>query len=44
MNAAVKAVAEAQKLSLVVRKDSVLFGGVDITEAVLEKLNAKPAA
>lgn len=38
---ALKAVAEEQKLALVLRKDSVMFGGVDITEAVLAKLNAK---
>jgi Skp family chaperone for outer membrane proteins len=38
---AIKAVAEEQKLTLVLRKDSVMYGGVDITEAVLAKLNAK---
>ena len=38
---AIKAVVEEQKLALVLRKDSVMYGGVDITEAVLAKLNAK---
>lgn len=38
---AIKAAAEEQKLALVLRKDSVMYGGVDITEAVLGKLNAK---
>ena len=38
---AIKAAAEEQKLALVLRKDSVMYGGVDITEAVLAKLNAK---
>lgn len=38
---AIKAAAEEQTLALVLRKDSVMYGGVDITEAVLEKLNAK---
>jgi len=36
---AVKSVAEEQKLALVVRKDAVLYGGTDITETVLAKLN-----
>jgi len=36
---AVKSVAEEQKLTLVVRKDAVLYGGVDITDTVLTKLN-----
>lgn len=39
---AIKATAEEQKLALVLRKDSVMYGGVDITDAVLAKLNAKP--
>ena len=43
LDAAVKAVAEQQKLAIVVRKDMVLWGGVDITDAVLAKLNALPA-
>ena len=38
---AIKAAVEEQKLALVLRKDSVMYGGVDITEAVLAKLNAK---
>jgi len=44
VNDAVKTVAEDQKLAMVLRKESVMFGGVDITEAVIAKLNAKPAA
>ncbi len=38
---AIKVVTGKQKLALVLRKDSVMYGGVDITEAVLAKLNAK---
>ena len=38
---AIKAAAEEQKLALVLRKDSVMYGGVDITDAVVGKLNAK---
>jgi outer membrane protein len=41
---AVKSVAQEQKLTLVVRKDAVLYGGADITEAVLTKLNGPAAA
>jgi Skp family chaperone for outer membrane proteins len=41
---AVKSVAEEQKLTLVVRKDAVLYGGTDITEVVLTKLNGPAAA
>jgi outer membrane protein len=41
---AVKSVAEEQKLTLVLRKDAVLYGGTDITEAVLTKLNGPAAA
>lgn len=37
---AVRKVAEAQKLTIVVRKETVLHGGVDITDAVLEELNS----
>ena len=40
VDAAVKSVAEAQKLTLVVRKESVLHGGLDITDAILEELNS----
>ncbi len=43
LDAAVKAVAEEQKLAIVLRKDMVLWGGADITDAVLAKLNARPA-
>lgn len=41
INAAVKAVAEEQGLALVLERESVLFGGADVTEAVLEKLSAE---
>ncbi len=41
VDGAIKAAAEEQKLALVLRKDSVMYGGVDITDAVLEKLNSK---
>lgn len=45
VDAAVKAVAEEQKLGMVFRKEVVLWGGVDITDDVLAKLNAPaPAA
>lgn len=54
VNAAVKAVAEQKKLSMVVAKavidpnggsaPLVLYGGTDITDDVLAKLNAAPAA
>lgn len=36
---AVKAVAAEQQLTIVLRKSAVLLGGVEITDAVLEKLN-----
>ncbi len=36
---AVKAVAAEQELTIVLRKHAVLLGGVEITDAVLEKLN-----
>jgi Skp family chaperone for outer membrane proteins len=39
VNSAIKAVAEAQKLAVVLRKEMVLYGGEDITSAVLLKLN-----
>lgn len=38
---AVKEVAEEKELALVLARDSVLYGGTDITDAVLEKLNAE---
>ena len=41
VNGAVKAVAEEKKLAIVLRKEVVLHGGVDITEEVLGKLNAE---
>jgi len=37
---AVEAVAEEKQLSIVIRKDAVLHGGVDITDDVLAELNA----
>ncbi len=42
VNGAVKGIAEQKRLTLVVRKETVLFGGVDITEELLAKLNATP--
>jgi Skp family chaperone for outer membrane proteins len=39
----VKQVAQEKGLALILRKEIVLFGGLDITEDVLAKLNA-PAA
>jgi Skp family chaperone for outer membrane proteins len=39
---AVKETAEDSGLVLVLVKDSVLYGGIDITDAVLENLNAEP--
>ncbi len=44
VDGAVKAVAEEQQLSTVVRKEMVLYGGLDITEDVLAKLNAEAPA
>jgi Skp family chaperone for outer membrane proteins len=44
VNEAIKTVAEAKELTIVMRKDTVLFGGVDITDDVLTKLNGEPAA
>jgi Skp family chaperone for outer membrane proteins len=40
LNGAVAAVAEERGLALVVTEEVVLFGGADITDAVLERLNA----
>jgi len=40
VDVAVKAVAEEQELGFVLRKEVVLFGGLDITEDVLARLNA----
>jgi Skp family chaperone for outer membrane proteins len=44
VDGAVKAVAERQKLTIVVRKESMLYGGSDITDAVLKELNASEVA
>lgn len=38
---AVKAVAEAKKLSVVISQQAVLFGGIDITEDVITQMNKK---
>lgn len=38
---AVKAVAEAQGLAFVVDEQAVLYGGVDVTDSVIERLNKK---
>jgi Skp family chaperone for outer membrane proteins len=43
VNSAVKAVAEERGLPIVVRREIVLYGGTDITEDVLTKLNAEEA-
>lgn len=43
VNGAVKAVAEEKGLPIVVRKEIVLYGGTDVTEDVLTKLNAEEA-
>jgi Skp family chaperone for outer membrane proteins len=42
VNTAVKAVAQEKKLPIVVRKEIVLYGGLDISEEVIAKLNAAP--
>ena len=42
MAAAIKAVAEEKGLALVFHKEVVLFGGLDITDEVIAKLNAAP--
>jgi Skp family chaperone for outer membrane proteins len=39
VNSAIQAVAQAQKLAVVLRKEMVLYGGEDITSVVLLKLN-----
>ncbi len=39
LDQAVKAVAAEQQLTIVLRKSAVLLGGVEITDAVLERLN-----
>jgi len=39
VNSAIQAVAQAQKLAVVLRKGMVLYGGEDITSVVLLKLN-----
>ncbi len=43
-DAAVKQIAEAQGLTLVVSSELVFFGGTDITDAVIAALNAAPPA
>lgn len=44
LEAAIKSVAEAKNLSVVIAKEAVLYGGTDITTEVLERLNASSAA
>ena len=44
VEAAVKVVAEQKKLSIVFIKGALMYGGADITEDVLAKLNIAPAA
>jgi Skp family chaperone for outer membrane proteins len=43
VNASIKAVADAKQLLMVFRKESVLVGGIDVTDAVIENLNAPKA-
>jgi Skp family chaperone for outer membrane proteins len=43
VNAAIKAVADSKQILMVFRKDSVLVGGIDVTDAVIENLNAPKA-
>lgn len=44
LETAIKSVAAEKKVTLVIAKEAVLYGGLDITEEVLAKLNALPAA
>lgn len=44
MDAAIKAEAATHKVDVVLMKAAVLFGGVDITEGVVKRLAANPAA
>ena len=39
--AAIKTVAEKRKLGTILRKDSIIFGGLDVTDDVLSVLNQK---
>ncbi|TCL75227.1 periplasmic chaperone for outer membrane proteins Skp [Hydrogenispora ethanolica] len=41
INAAIKTVAEGKKLTMVVHKNAVVYGGLDITTEVAKKLGAK---
>ena len=41
INAAIKEIADEKGLSIVVGKGSVIYGGTDITEDVLNKINGK---
>ncbi len=43
-NTAAKAVGEAKGLTIVLTKDAVLYGGVDITDQVLSRLKSEAAA
>mgnify|MGYP000884163157 CR=1 FL=1 len=42
MEEAAKAIAAENNLIAVLQSDVVLFGGIDVTEKVIERLNAKP--
>ncbi len=41
VNAAVKAVADAKRLTIVINKTSTVYGGQDITDEVLKKIGGK---
>ena len=41
INLAIRTVANAKKITVVVDKDAVFFGGTDITEAVITELKKK---
>ena len=41
INIAVRTVANAKKINVVVDKDAVFFGGIDITDAVVTELKKK---
>jgi outer membrane protein len=41
INAAIKTVAEAKSLSVVLAKDTVVYGGQDITDEVVKKVSGK---
>ena len=43
VNGAIRAVAEQRKLTVVLAREAVRFGGTDITDEVLTRLNAEPS-